>query len=613
MLSFQNLQLSRGKKVLLHQASVCIYPKQKIGLVGRNGCGKSSLFALILGFLQHDGGEFNAPALDKMSSLAQEIHDSHLSAIDYVLSGDTVYTHLIKALESANDVDIAKIHEQLDAIGAYAKPALAATILSGLGFKQDQHQMEVSSFSGGWRMRLGLARCLMKPADIYLLDEPTNHLDLEAILWLERWIKQLSAMVLIISHDREFLDNTIDKILHIENQDLKLYSGNYSFFEKARAEALMMQQAQFEKQQKKIQHMLDFVSRFKAKASKAKQAQSRLKAIEKIDLIAAAHLDSAFSFEFKSSSCEANPLLRCDDVSFGYVENKPIIQDIQFILHKEDRIGLLGPNGEGKSTFIKGLLGKLPFKTGFMHQASGLKIAYYAQHQLDDLDIKLSPLQIIQELDNKAKEQDIRQFLGGFNFHGDMALEPITFFSGGEKARLALAKLVWQKPNILLLDEPTNHLDLEMRAAIELALQSYEGAIVLISHDRHLLKTCVEQFYLVFKHRIHPFDGDIDDYYQWLSQDRQVLNKKSLASKEINYKELKVLQNRVKKLEQLIQASEKKIADITKELYEESLYLPENASQLSHLQHEQALLKQTIATHEAEWFQVHEHLENNND
>ncbi|NDH08675.1 MAG: ATP-binding cassette domain-containing protein [Gammaproteobacteria bacterium] len=609
MLSFQNLQLSRGKKILLQQASVNIFPKQKIGLVGRNGCGKSSLFALILGHLQHDAGEFNSPGLDKISSLAQEINDSNLSAIDYVLSGDIIYTNLIRSLDSAKDTDIAKIHEQLDAIGGYAKPAMAATILSGLGFVQAQHQHTVSSFSGGWRMRLGLARCLMKPADIYLLDEPTNHLDLEAILWLERWLKQLPAMVLLISHDREFLDNTIDKILHIDAQELKLYSGNYSFFEKARAEALMMQQTQFEKQQKKIQHMMDFVRRFKAKATKAKQAQSRMKAIEKIDLIAQANIDSEFSFEFKSQSCEANPLLRCDDVSFGYIENKPTIRDIQFILHKEDRIGLLGPNGQGKSTFIKGLLGKLPFKTGYMHQASGLKVAYYAQHQMDDLDINLSPLQIIQELDSKAKEQDIRQFLGSFNFHADMALEPITYFSGGEKARLALAKLVWQKPNVLLLDEPTNHLDLEMRAAIELALQSYEGAMILISHDRHLLKTSVEEFYLVYDQQIQAFDGDIDDYYQWLSRDQAMMSKKNQPLKENQYKELKAIQNRIKKLEQLMQEAENKLAIIMTALGDESLYLSENANKLAQLQSDQKSIKQIIAAHETEWFECHKRLE----
>jgi ATP-binding cassette subfamily F protein 3 len=610
MLSLQNLLLSRGRKVLLNQANVCIYPKQKVGLVGRNGCGKSSLFALILGHLQHDAGEFNVPSLDNISSLSQEIDDSESTAIDYVLSGDTVYAGLSKALESAKPDEIAKIHERLDAIGGYAKPSLAATILAGLGFTQAQQANTVSSFSGGWRMRLGLARCLMKPADIYLLDEPTNHLDLEAILWLERWIKQLPAMVLVISHDREFLDNTVERILHIDAQDLKLYSGNYSFFERARAEALMLQQHQFEKQQKKIQHMMDFVRRFKAKASKAKQAQSRLKAIEKIDIIAQAHLDSEFNFEFKSNVLDANPLIRCDDVSFGYSAEQPIIKDIQFILHKSDRIGLLGPNGQGKSTFIKGLLGKLPFKSGLMHQASGLKVAYYAQHQLDELDLYQSPLAIIQELDNKAKEADIRQFLGGFNFHGDMALEPITYFSGGEKARLALAKLVWQKPNVLLLDEPTNHLDLEMRAAIEIALQSYEGALILISHDRHMLKTCVEDFYLVYSHKIHPFDGDIDDYYQWLGEEQSEPNKKNQLAKETQYRENKSTLNRIKKLEQLMQNIEQKMRDIETQLYDESLYLAENAKRLQKLQHEQALLKTSLHQHEAEWFELNESLEN---
>jgi len=355
--------------------------------------------------------------------------------------------------------------------------------------------------------------------------------------------------------------------------------------------------------------MMDFVRRFKAKATKAKQAQSRMKAIEKIDLIAQANIDSEFSFEFKSQSCEANPLLRCDDVSFGYIENKPTIRDIQFILHKEDRIGLLGPNGQGKSTFIKGLLGMLPFKTGYMHLASGLKIAYYAQHQMDDLDINLSPLQIIQALDSKAKEQDIRQFLGSFNFHADMALEPITYFSGGEKARLALAKLVWQKPNVLLLDEPTNHLDLEMRAAIELALQSYEGAMILISHDRHLLKTSVEEFYLVYDQHIQAFDGDIDDYYQWLSRDQAMMSKKNQPLKENQYKELKAIQNRIKKLEQLMQEAENKLAIIMTALGDESLYLSENANKLAQLQSDQKNIKQIIAAHETEWFECHKRLE----
>lgn len=608
MLTLRQITLSRGNKVLLDKANVSLYEKQKIGLIGHNGCGKSTLFDFLLGKLTQDTGEYLINPQLSISHLSQQLPDSNEKALDFVLGGDEEYIKLLqrltKAEQSGNDAEVLACHEELAHTAGYSKPAQAATIMSGLGFNGEQQQAEVNSFSGGWRMRLSLARCLMKPASLLLLDEPTNHLDMEAIFWLERYLKQSPSTIILISHDREFLDAFVTHILHVENQSLNLYTGDYSCFEKTHAQQLALQQMIHEKQQTKINHLMSFVNRFKAKATKAKQAQSRLKAIEKMELVAAAQADSPFSFDFFSCPRAGNPLIQCTMVNAGYNNQPPVLKKINFSLNPGDRIALLGPNGEGKSTLIKTLTGALPVLHGDIHRSPHLQIGYYAQHQLEQLDCKLSPVDTIQLLSPEAREQTIRDFLGGFNFIGDMAVQPIHHFSGGEKARLALAKLVWQKPNLLLLDEPTNHLDLGMRSAIELALQSYEGALILISHDRHLLKTTVDDFYLVYQQKVQPFDGDLDDYYSWLQTKDSIKNTGTISGQN-GYKEKKVFQNRLKKLEQLIEHYQTELLKLDHQLGDSSLY--EDSSQkkkLEKLLHEKDIAHSSLIRTEEEWMEV---------
>jgi len=607
MLSLNQVTLSRGNKVLLDKASVTVYEKQKVGLVGDNGCGKSSLFSLILGELTADTGECLINPQLRISHLSQQLPDSHDSAIHFVLSGDEDHIALLERLAQAekegNDSEVLACHERLNQTSGYSKSAKAATIMAGLGFKAEEQGLAVNSFSGGWRMRLNLARCLMKPADLLLLDEPTNHLDMEAIFWLEKWLKQSPSSIILISHDREFLDAFVSHILHIDHQTLNLYSGNYSRFEQTRAQQLALQQLMYEKQQQKINHLMSYVNRFRAKASKAKQAQSRLNAIAKMDIVAQAQLDSPFSFTFYSCPRAGNPLIRCDQVSAGYEGNKAVLNKINLVLNPGDRIALLGPNGEGKSTLIKTLTGALPPLSGTIYRSPNLQIGYYAQHQLDELDDQLSPVETIQALSPETKEQAIRDYLGGFNFMGDMALKPIHHFSGGEKARLALAKLVWQKPNLLLLDEPTNHLDLNMRAAIEIALQSYEGALILISHDRHLLRTTVDDFYLVYHQQVQAFKGDLEDYHLWL-QNREA-NKEAQQTPYTNsYREKKTLQNRIKKLEQTVDLLHQRLLKLDETLADISLYEDGQQQKLQTLLQQQKILQREATQAEQEWLEA---------
>ncbi len=608
MLTLRQITLSRGNKILLDKASVSLYEKQKIGLIGHNGCGKSTLFDFLLGKMHADAGEFLINPQLAISHLSQQLPDSDEKALDFVLSGDEEYIKLLERLEQAektgNDEEVLLCHELLNQTGGYSKPAQAATIMSGLGFAGPEQQEKVNSFSGGWRMRLSLARCLMKPAQLLLLDEPTNHLDMEAIFWLERFLKQSPSTIILISHDREFLDAFVTHIVHIENKQLDLYTGNYSSYEIIHAQQLALQQIMHEKQQTKITHMMAFVNRFKAKATKAKQAQSRVKAIEKMEIIAAAQVDSPFSFEFFDCPRAGNPLIQCNLVDAGYPNQPPTLKRINLSLNPGDRIALLGPNGEGKSTLIKTLTGSLELLNGTIHRSPHLKIGYYAQHQLEQLDCKLSPVATIQTLSPEVREQTIRDFLGGFNFVGDMAVQPIHHFSGGEKARLALAKLVWQKPNLLLLDEPTNHLDLGMRSAIELALQSYEGALILISHDRHLLKTSVDDFYLVYQKKVQPFAGDLDDYYSWL-QTKDGVKETTTSSINTGYKEKKAAQNKLKKLEQLMEHYQKQLEELDHKLNDSSLY--EDGSKKTKL--DEFLSKRAEAHHtlqqvEEEWLEL---------
>ncbi|KTD66049.1 ABC transporter ATP-binding domain-containing protein [Legionella santicrucis] len=613
MLTLRQITLSRGNKILLDKVNVTLYEKQKIGLIGHNGCGKSTLFDFLLRKLTPDTGEFLINPQLTISHLSQQLPDSDENALDFVLGGDDGYIKLCQRLQKAetsgNDAEVLLCHEELNHTAGYSKPALAATIMSGLGFNSKQQQASVNSFSGGWRMRLSLARCLMKPSDLLLLDEPTNHLDMEAIFWLERFLKQSPSTIILISHDREFLDAFVSHILHIEKQNLTLYSGNYSCFEKTHAQQLALQQALYEKQQVKINHMMSFVNRFRAKATKAKQAQGRLKAIARMEIVAAAQIDSPFSFDFFPCPRASNPLIQCNLVDAGYQPEKPILKKINLSLNPGDRIALLGPNGEGKSTFIKTLTGSLPILNGTIHRSAHLKIGYYAQHQLEQLDCKLSPVETIQILSPEVREQAVRDFLGGFNFIGDMAVQPIHHFSGGEKARLALAKLVWLKPNLLLLDEPTNHLDLGMRSAIELALQSYEGALILISHDRHMLKTSVDSYYLVYQQKVEAFDGDLDDYYSWL-QNKDTIKENTPFSVTNDYKEKKALQNRLKKLEHLIEQYQDEIAQLDTQLSDASLYEDsKQQNKLNQLLEKRSLTHSSLNQVEEEWLEIGSSLE----
>ncbi|MEB4592622.1 ATP-binding cassette domain-containing protein [Candidatus Thiothrix sp. Deng01] len=515
MLVFSDLSLRRGSKPLLESASFSIHPGQKVGVTGANGVGKSSLFALIRGELAQDSGNFSKPPGWVLAHVKQETPSSQQTALDYALHGDEEYIRLQTQIAQADGAHLGELHARLDAIDGYTAESRAATLLHGLGFKPEEITRPVSSFSGGWRMRLNLAQALMCRSDLLLLDEPTNHLDLDAVIWLQDWLKSYRGTLLLISHDREFLDAICTHIAHIEQGRLTLYTGNYSTFEITRAEKLAQQQAAYEKQKREREHMQKYVDRFRAQATKARQAQSRLKALERMEVISAAHVDSQFHFSFRDPEKLPERLLNMQGVAVGYGD-KTIIAGVKLQILAGERIGLIGPNGAGKSTLIKFLAAELPAQDGECWQAQDLKIGYFAQHQLEQLDPGHTPLQHIRELDKQAREQDLRNFLGGFGFQGARVDEAVAPFSGGEKARLALALLIYQRPNLLLLDEPTNHLDLEMRLALSMALQEFSGAMVIVSHDRHMLKTVTDKLLLVDGGKAAEFDGDLDDYAVWL-------------------------------------------------------------------------------------------------
>jgi ATP-binding cassette, subfamily F, member 3 len=521
MITLRNLTLARGGKLLLEGIDLTLHAGQKIGLVGPNGCGKSSLFALLLGDLHQEAGDLELPGRLTIAHVAQDIPASQQAAIEYVIDGDAPLRALEQELAHAHEQDdgerLAVLYEAFEHAGGYAARSRAASLMHGLGFAAGELEQAVDAFSGGWRMRLKLARALMCRSDLLLLDEPTNHLDLDAVIWLEQWLRDYPGTLLVISHDRDFLDGTVGHILAIEQCRLKLYTGNYSAFEEQRAMQLAQQQAAYQKQQREIAHLHSYVERFRAKATKARQAQSRLKALARMELISPAHVDTPFDFRMREPLAGPDPLLTLEDAAAGY-DARAVLAGIKLSLAAGARIGLLGRNGAGKSTLIKLLAGELAPLEGTRHEGKGLAIGYFAQHQIDVLRPDESPLRHLARLDPRAREQDLRNFLGGFDFRGDMALDPVAPFSGGEKARLALALLVWQRPNLLLLDEPTNHLDLEMRHALTLALQEYEGAIVLVSHDRHLLRTTADSLWLVANGGVQPFDGDLDDYRDWLRQ-----------------------------------------------------------------------------------------------
>lgn len=611
MIKISQLELLRGGKHLFNNASATLFESHKVGLVGANGCGKSSLFALFRGELTVDSGSCDIPKQWRIASVKQETPALEISALDYVLQGREDYYQIIVALREAeatqNGAEQARLHQALEDIHGYQIEAKAGELLHGLGFSNQQLVEPVKAFSGGWRMRLNLAQALIQDAELLLLDEPTNHLDLDAVYWLERFLKQYAGTLVLISHDREFLDAIVDEIWHVENQQLNCYKGNYSQFERQKAERLAQQQANFEKQQQQIAHLENFIRRFKAKASKAKQAQSRVKALERMEKLAPAHIDSPFDFEFAEPASLPNPLLTMEKVVAGYGE-KIILENIKLNLVPGSRIALLGRNGAGKSTLIKLLSGTLSPLSGELFQHQGLTVGYFAQHQLEFLDPKASPLLHLQRIDGKASEQSLRDFLGGFAFHGDKALDPVAPFSGGEKARLVLAMLVYQKPNLLLLDEPTNHLDLEMRHALVMALQGFEGAMVTVSHDRHLLKNTADEYYLVDNGQVSQFSYELEDYYNWLNNNKKeqaaktaattsdaktnsAQNRKDTKRKEAEFrKQIQPLKKQITQLETKLDKLTDALAQVQTVLADNDMYLDENKAQLSKALAEQAKL-----------------------
>ncbi|MEE0986397.1 MAG: ATP-binding cassette domain-containing protein [Succinivibrionaceae bacterium] len=522
MIYINNLEVMRGNNTLLNNACATIYPHKRVGLIGRNGCGKSTLFALIKKEILPENGDINIPSSWVISSVAQETPGLEESALDYVIDGDKQYRALekeLKAAEEANDgMKAASLHMELENIQAYTINSRAGRLLLGLGFSTADFTKPTKEFSGGWRMRLNLAQALICRSDLLLLDEPTNHLDLDTVMWLEDWLKAYPGTLIIISHDRDFLDNICTNIIHIEHKKLNCYTGNYTDFEVERAQRLALEKAMYDKQQTELAHMQAFVDKFRYKATKAKQAQSRLKAMERMEKIVLAQADSPFSFSFFENENVLPPnLIRMDNLTAGYPD-KTVLTSIKMNIVPGSRIGLLGRNGAGKSTLIKTIAGEIPPLSGEFALAKAVKVGYFAQHQLEYLDPEGTPLSHLTALAPDARELELRSFLGGFGFSGDKVTDPVGHFSGGEKARLVLALLVWQKPNLLLLDEPTNHLDLQMREAIIIALSSFKGALIVVSHDRHLLRTTTDEFYSVSEGKVFPFDGDLDDYHEYLME-----------------------------------------------------------------------------------------------
>ena len=532
VITLRKVSLRRGAKLLLEGVDASVHPGDRVGLVGPNGSGKSSLFALLLDELHPDAGDVEVPPAWVVAHVAQEAFGLDRPALEFVMDGDAELRRIegeLRAAEAGGDGEaLAAAHDAYAHVDGYAARARASALLDGLGFAQPDFERRVAEFSGGWRMRLNLARTLMCRSDLLLLDEPTNHLDLDAVVWLEGWLASYRGTLVLVSHDREFLDATTTSILHIENRRLRRYAGNYSAFEVQRAAQLANEQALYARQQREIERLQRFVDRFRAKATKARQAQSRVKALERMELIAPAHVDSPFAFHFREFPGSPDPVLVLEDGAVGY-DDQPVLRGLNLTIQAGARIGLLGRNGAGKTTLVKLLAGRLPLLAGDRREGKNLRVGYFAQHTLEILRPDESPLRHLQRVDPRTREQELRDYLGGFDFSGDMAVAPVANFSGGEKARLALALIVWQQPNLLLLDEPTNHLDLDMREAVALALQEFEGAMVLVSHDRHLLRTATDSLMLVADGRLQAFDGDLEDYRAWLEARRAGEKPKSNA------------------------------------------------------------------------------------
>ena len=639
MIQLQAISLRRGGHQLLNNSNLTIHPGWHMAIVGNNGCGKSSLFALLTQQLSQDEGEFNIPSTWVIAHMEQEVTALSRPAIEYVLDGDKALrkiqtelaeielSHQQGTMTKHASEKLAHLHHEMELAEGYTAKARAGKMLSGLGFAPADLIRPVSDFSGGWRMRLNLAHTLMCRSDLLLLDEPTNHLDLDALLWLEKWLKTYPGTLVLISHDREFLDATVGHIVHIENSTLNYYRGNYSAFEVQRTEQMAQQQSAYEKQQREIAHIQSFITRFKAKASKARQAQSRVKALEKLETIAAAHIDSPFNFSFRSPEKLPNPLLKLSKATLGYDSN-PILSKVNLTLEPGSRLGILGPNGAGKSTLIKSLAQKLALLQGECQSSPHLKSGYFAQHQLEHLDINASALQHLARIAEKETETTLRTFLGSFGFHNDKVTETITNFSGGEKARLALALIVWQKPNLLLLDEPTNHLDIDMRHALAMALQSFEGAVILVSHDRHLIRCATEELCLVAEGKVQTFSGSLDDYEKWLmdfrkQQDQPSTDKPQSTDAEAsknNRKEerknsaeqrklLRPIAIKLQKLETNMEQLSSQQTKLNAQLADSRIYDNENKAELRNLLQTQTELKQAFDACEHEWMILSEELE----
>jgi len=623
MIELQSISLHRGDKSLLEDASLRIHPGEKTALVGANGSGKTSLFLLLQGQLQVDRGSVSIPSAWRIAHMAQEVAAGDRTALDYVLDGDVELRRIETALaETTDDHRLAALYAELDAIDGYQAGRRAEQLLLGLGFGPEQLQRPVSAFSGGWRIRLNLAQALMCPSDLLLLDEPTNHLDLDASLWLEQWLARYRGTLVLISHDRDFIDNVCEQIVHIEAGQLNRYRGNYSAFERQRAERLTQQQLAFEKQQERIAHIQKFVARFRAKATKAKQAQSRLKELARMEDIAPAHVDSPFDFHFPTPDRFSDPLINLAQGQLGYGDT-PLLSTVNLSIHPGTRLGLLGANGAGKSTLLKTLAGELPLLSGERVTGEHFRLGYFTQHQLEALDLDASPALHLQRLSPTAREQEIRNFLGGFNFRGDAALTPIRNSSGGEKARLALAIIVWQKPNLLLLDEPTNHLDLEMCHALTVALQEFEGAVVVVSHDRHLLRNTVDELVLVADGRVQTFDGDLQDYSRWLLEQARAQRAGATAEPEAPKRDKKAqrqqsaeqrrqasaLKQQVQKTERELEAAQQRLAQLDEQLGDAALYEEGQRDLLQTLLKEQGNLRLKTQHLEERWLELQEQLD----
>jgi ATP-binding cassette subfamily F protein 3 len=607
LIRLSQVSLRRGAKLLLEQTDLALNLGEHAGLIGANGSGKSSLFALLRDELHADKGDVDLPHHWRIAHVAQETPALERPAVEYAIDGDTMLRGLEKRLssaESANDGSLmAELHAALADADVYTARPRAEALLLGLGFKVEELEQPVSSFSGGWRMRLNLAQALMSPSDLLLLDEPTNHLDLDAIIWLEEWLRRYPGTLMVISHDRDFLDGVVKSIVHIDSRKLRRYTGDYSSFEEQRAQAVVLAAAQIEKQARERAHLQSFIDRFRAKATKARQAQSRMKMLAKMEDLAPLHVAAPFSFEFRDPERSPDPLLVLEDVVAGYGE-KVVLKDLKLSIRSGERIGLLGVNGAGKSTLVKTIAGVLPVLSGSATFNKGLEVGYFAQHQVEMLRDDESPLWHLKRLAPQTREQDLRNYLGSFNFPGDMATDPVGNFSGGEKARLSLALIVWQKPNLLLLDEPTNHLDLDTREALAVALAQFEGTLVLVSHDRHLLRATTEKLLIVANGALREFDGDLDDYRDWLLK-RDLVPRKEKEKKPVPAKpkpaNRKPNEARVKRLEELMTRLNARKAEIDARLGDPAVYQDQAA--LKALLLDQAYVAKELEQVETEWLE----------